>query len=79
MPETRYIDTYENGVLVSHVPYTVSDAELAIESIKKETDTANDQALAAYQNWSSLNPIQKDKVLKTLLGDFISRNRERYT
>lgn len=32
MPETRYIDEYDGqGNLVNHIPYTVSDAQLAEE------------------------------------------------
>ena len=39
MPETRYIETYEDGVLVSKMPYEVSDAQLAEE--KKAQRLAN--------------------------------------
>ena len=32
MPETRYIEEYENGILVNQIPYEVSDEELADEA-----------------------------------------------
>mgnify|MGYP001569826039 CR=1 FL=1 len=56
----------------------VSDAELAVEAAEAETARANDQALVAWQRWNMLTSAQKDLVLKTLLGDFISRHREQY-
>lgn len=58
--------------------YEVSDEELLIEQIETETEEANDQALWAYTNFDSLNDAQRKKVLKGLLGDFISRNRGNY-
>ena len=36
MPETRYVEQYQNAVLVSRVPYEVSDAELAEEADQKD-------------------------------------------
>lgn len=38
MPETRYVDTYVNGVLVSHEPYEVSDVQLAAELAVQRND-----------------------------------------
>jgi len=32
MPETRYIDEYDNGVLVNQIPYEVTDEQLAHEA-----------------------------------------------
>lgn len=78
MPETRYIETYENGEVVSREPYTVSDEELAIEQVRAETSEANDNALTAYLNFDKLTLAQKNRVLKGLLGDFIGRNRQNY-
>jgi len=80
MSETRYIEEYDgNGSLVNKIPYEVSDGELAIEAVEAETREANDQALVAYQNFGSLSLTQKNRVLKALLGDFIIRNKGRYT
>ncbi len=78
MTETRYIQTYQDGVLIDSEPYEVSDEELQVEQAEAETKEANDNALAAYNNWDSLNQLQKDRVLKGLLGDFISRHRNNY-
>lgn len=90
MPETRYRKGYTypadmpaadkipaNATIVQE-PYEVSDAQLALEAIEKETLTANDQAKAAYLNWANLTATQKDKVQKALLGDYIGRNKEKY-
>ena len=32
MPETRFRDVYQDGVLISHEPYEVPDSELAMEA-----------------------------------------------
>lgn len=76
--ETRYREVYEDGELVESIPYEVSDEEIEIEAIEAETQEANDQALAAYQNFSGLTRAKKDAILKGLLGEFISRNRGKY-
>lgn len=79
MPETRYIEEYDNqGNIINRIPYEVSDAELAIEAVEAETSEANDNALIAYQNFGNLTLAQKNRILKGLLGDFISRNRGDY-
>jgi len=79
MPETRIeTEAYSEGKLVETITREVSDEELAVEAIERVTREANDQALVAYQNWDNLTLAQKEKVLKGLLGDFISRNRDRY-
>ena len=75
---TRFIEEYQGGVVVARVPYEVSDGELAVEAVEAETAQANDQALTVYQGWAGLTLAQKDRVLKILLRDFISRHRENY-
>ena len=80
MPETRVVSTtYDrNGNVIEQVTRVVSDAELAVEALEQEVKQDNDQALRAYQSWGSLTVAQKDRALKMLLGDFISRNRKNY-
>ena len=78
MTETRYTKRYKNSVLVEEIPYEVSDEELEIERVESATSEANDNALVAYQNFDSLTLAQKNRILKGLLGDFISRNRDNY-
>ena len=78
MSETGYIIEFEDGVAVSRIPYEVSDEELAVEVVEAETKEANDSALIAYQNYGNLTIAQKDRILKGLLGDFISRHRGNY-
>ncbi len=41
MPETRYIEEYQNGKLVNRIPYEVSDEEL-----QEEADQARLKAIA---------------------------------
>ena len=74
----KYIVEYEDGVEVNQVPYEVPDGELVIEAIEAETAEANDNALIAYQNFDDLTLAQKNRILKGLLGDFISRHRDNY-
>lgn len=79
MPETRCVKVYEDGIPTGEENCrVVSDQELAIEAIERETAEINDQALVAYQHWGSLTIAQKDRVLKALLGEFISRHRSNY-
>ncbi len=59
-------------------PHVPTPGELAVIAIEAETAAANDNALAAYQVWGNLTLAQKDRVLKGLLGDFISRHRGNY-
>lgn len=79
MTETRCTKVYKDGVFVGEEDCReVSDEELQIEQVEAECKEANDQALNAYLNYDSLTKAQKEKVLKGLLGDFISRNRGNY-
>jgi len=73
-----YDPTKPNNNIVGQETRLVADAELSVEAAEAETAQANDQALVAYQGWANLTLAQKDRVLKTLLGDFISRHREHY-
>jgi len=66
------------NILTFAEPIPPTDGELAVIAIEQETAEANDQALVAYQNFDTLTLAQKNKVLKGLLGDFISRNRGNY-
>ena len=64
MPETRYIDTYDDqGNLISHEPYVVSDHKLNQEAINDQ----HVELLAAYNNWDSLTPPEQVAVIKKLL------------
>jgi len=68
MPETRYIDQFQNGVRVRQVAYEVSDDELAKEADEKEVrDELLAKGRAALTNWGSLTVAQKDRILKALL------------
>ena len=40
MPETRYIRTFEDGVLISEEPYEVSDEQILEEQERKAMKTA---------------------------------------
>lgn len=71
MPETRYLKTYENGVLVSSVPYVVSDAQLLEERLQKEGNDAHTKVIQALANWGSLTLAQKDQLLKLLAGFYL--------
>lgn len=42
MPETRYIEEYENGKLVNKIPYEVSDEELENEREQKAMERAEE-------------------------------------
>lgn len=70
--------TPTGGVMTFIDPIPKSAEELVVEAVEQETAQANDQALVAYQNYGNLSLAQKDIILKALLGDFISRNRDRY-
>ena len=70
--------TDEGRLLTFDLPTPPTAEELAVEAVEQETAQANDQALVAYQNYGNLSLAQKDIILKALLGDFISRNRDRY-
>lgn len=72
MPETRYIDTYDNqGNVISHEPYTVSDEQLLLEQLSKETNESHVLVLRAIDNWGSLTLAQKDALLKFLAKFYI--------
>ena len=71
MPETRYIETYEDGVLVSRTPYEVSDEQLYLESLEAECNSQHTKVLQAINNWGSLTPAQKDQLLKFLAKFYI--------
>ena len=77
MTETRYAKTYDSqGNLVSSQLYIVSDEQLLDEQLNRELNENHLLALQAYQNWSSLTPPQKDKILKLLLGFYLSAGRK---
>ena len=68
MPETRYIDEYDNqGNVINRIPYEVTDEQLYQEQLAAEMNAAHTQAIAAYKNWDSLTPKQKDAALKNLV------------
>lgn len=80
MPEVVVETVYDSeGNIIEQITKDVPQEELEINQVEVEVDEANDQALAAYQSWDNLTMAQKDRVLKALLGDYISRNRHRYT
>lgn len=69
MPETRHVDEYDNqGNIIHRIPYEVSDKELHQEQLDAEFNDKLHQGLSAYNNWDSLNPPQKDIVLRNILG-----------
>ena len=77
MTEIRYVKTYDSqGNLVDSQPYEVSDQQLLEEQLSRELNENHLLALQAYQNWSSLTPPQKDKILKLLLGFYLSAGRK---
>jgi len=67
MPETRYIEEYENGELINRIPYEVSDEELYQEQLAEEFNAVHEQAILALKNWGSLTLAQKDTILKNLI------------
>ena len=67
MPETRYTELYQDGVLVGKEPYEVSDEQLYQEQLAAEFNAAHEQAILAYKNWGSLTLAQKDAILKGLV------------
>jgi len=81
MTETRIVSTTydENGNIVEQITREISDAELVLEQVEKETKEANDQALVNYLNFINLDEQERRQLLKMLLGDFINRNRENYS
>lgn len=68
MPETKYKEYYQGGVLVSREPYIVPDWVLQQEqderTVKQEL---LDKARFAFDNWDSLKAAQKDTFLRHLL------------
>ncbi len=79
MAETRVVKRiFKDGELIEEITTEISDEQLAVEQMEAEVQKANDNALNAYQNFDSLTPAQKNKILKGLLGDFIHRNRDNY-
>ena len=80
MTETRIVSTTydENGNIVEQITREISDAELVLEQVEKETKEANDQALNIYLDYDNLEEQGRRQLLKMLLGDFINRNRENY-
>jgi len=67
MSETRYIDTYQDGILISHIPYQVSDEQLA--------DEAEERALAKVGELiDQIDTLAKAKVfLKRLCARLIKK------
>jgi len=63
MPETRYIEVYENGQLVGQIPYEVSDEELA--------DEAEEQAFARAEEL--IDAIIKLSEAKAFLKRLVRR------
>ena len=49
----------------------VSDEQVYFEQLAVESNEAHHLLLQAYKNWDSLNPIQKERVLKALLQFYL--------
>ncbi len=71
MPQTRYREEYQNGVLVNRIPYQVSDAEILYGQTTAEYNAYHTLAVQAYRNWGVLTPTQKDRILQFLLGFYL--------
>ena len=71
MSEIRYIREYTNGVLTAEIPYTVSDNELLLEQLAKETNESHTLVIQAINHWGSLTLAQKDQLLKLLAKFYI--------
>ncbi len=63
MPETRYIDEYDNnGNAINRIPYEVSDDELELEAVEKAIDellTLKDADLTVPQAARFLKALAK--------------------
>ena len=60
------------GNLISEEEYLISDDKLLVQELDKQSNDIHPLAIQAYKNWDSLTPPQKDKILKHLLGYYIS-------
>ena len=67
MPETRYVETYKDGVLISSEPYEVSDEELHKEALAQEMNDTHDRLLVALEKWDSLTAAQIKAIVKHLV------------
>ena len=68
MPETRYTDTYENGVLVSHEPYEVSDAQLAEEAAMAKEAELHNHLSTGYYVVLCKPPVNGKRVVNTFVN-----------
>ena len=72
MAETGYNEVYDSqGNLVESAPFVISDDQLLVRDLTKESNEYHTLALQALRNWGSLTLPQKDKVLKFLLGFYL--------
>ncbi len=71
MPETRYMDTYKDGVLISHEPYEVSDAQLQLEALGAECNKRHTEILKGITNWDTLNQPDKVALIEMLAKFYI--------
>ena len=71
MPETRFIEIFENGQLVRTESYEVSDEELLLRELAQRANDYHTQGLAAYRNWDNLDAQQIKTVMKEVLGGLL--------
>ncbi len=64
-------------IVAAHVPCQKTPLEKQLDLLLVVTNEYHTLALQAYTNWGSLNPSQKDQVLKFLLSFYIATAYER--
>jgi len=73
MPETGYNETFDSqGNVIESTPFEISDNQLQLRALDKECNAYHVLARQALANWDTLTLSQKDKVLKFLLGYYLS-------
>lgn len=79
MPETRYVEEYDNeGNVINRIPYEVSDEQLHLENLEKENNEAHMLLLQAYRNFDTLTAAQVKQVVRALLRDYIVSHKDWY-
>lgn len=67
MPETRYTELYQDGVLVGTEPYVVSDEQLAKEQSDADSNDAIHQVKDNLDDWDNLSNAEKREAVKDTL------------
>lgn len=79
MPETRYVEEYDNdGNVINRIPYVVSDEELYMEAREKGSNDASHRIRDNFDDWDTLSNTAKREALKDALECLITLLKDRY-